>query len=202
MISIKTFAVGYLQTNCYVVTSDEHKEAAIIDPGGGYAQIKAYLSAQGKTATAVLLTHGHFDHMLDAKKLQQDGAKVYIHQDDAELLQSGGMAKQMGIRIMPFSADKFVADGDEIKVCNTVFSVMHTPGHSKGSCCFLLEDNIFSGDTLFSESYGRTDFAGGSMAQLSASLKRLFDLDGDYKVFPGHMEKTTLSHERQYNPIF
>lgn len=201
MIKIKRFAVGYLQTNCYVVTCEEQQEAAVIDPGGGYAEIKDYLSAQGKAVPTVLLTHGHFDHILDAKKFQQNGAKVFIHEKDAGLLQSGGLARQMGVRMTPFSADGFFSDGSEIKVGEMTFKIMHTPGHSRGSCCFVLEDNIFSGDTLFEESYGRTDFQGGSMRDMEASLAKLFSMEGDYRIYPGHMGETTLSRERQYNPI-
>ncbi len=201
MTKIKRFAVGYLQTNCYVITSAGQKEAAIIDPGGGYADIRAYLAGEGKTPSAILLTHGHFDHILDARKFQLDGAKVFIHPDDADLLQSGGLARQMGVRMTPISADEFFSDGEQIKVGEMTFTILHTPGHSRGSCCLIFEDNIFSGDTLFEESYGRTDFQGGSMQQLQASLSSLFALECDYKVLPGHMGDTTLSHERQYNPI-
>ncbi|MDD4316029.1 MAG: MBL fold metallo-hydrolase [Clostridia bacterium] len=202
MITIKSFAVGYLQTNCYIVTLDGQPEAAIIDPGGGYALGREYLELNGKIPSAVLLTHGHFDHILDAAKYQSDGARVYVHELDSHALDKGGsLAREMGIRMQPLTPDEVFFDGDEICVGAMKFKALHTPGHTRGSCCFIIENYIFSGDTLFAESYGRTDFAGGSMADMIKSLSRLFALEGNYKVFPGHMEDTMLSHEREYNPI-
>lgn len=201
-MKIKKFEVGYLQTNCYVVTADNQKDAVIIDAGGGYEKINEYLAQNNKRAAAVLLTHGHFDHILATKKLQEGGAEVYIHLLDRGMLTNGeSLASEMGIEIESFCANHLFLDGDTIKIGELSFKVIHTPGHTKGSSCFIIEDNIFSGDTLFLGSYGRTDFAGGSMSSMQKSLKKLFDLTGDYKVFPGHMDNTTLDYERKYNPI-
>lgn len=201
-MKIMTIQVGYLQTNCYIITDENQSEAVIIDPGGGYERITKYLKDSNKSPYAVLLTHGHFDHYLAAKKFQELGAKVYIHKLDEELLtKRQGLASSFGMTITSLNADCIFEDNDIIKIGNLEFKVMHTPGHSKGSSCFIIEDSIFSGDTLFLQSYGRTDFLDGSFPEIKKSLLKLFALEGDYKVYPGHMEETTLSYERIHNPI-
>ncbi len=201
-MTIKVFIVGYIQTNCYVVFSQQQKEAAIIDPGGGYNRISAFLKSVDKIPAAVLLTHGHFDHTLAAAKFQKDGAKIYIHSADNEMAGAKqGLASKFGLCVPKLVPDILFEDQEIIKVGDIEFKVIHTPGHSKGSSCFVCQDCIFGGDTLFFESYGRTDFYGGSMTEMAKSLKKLFDLPGDYKVYPGHGESTSLSHERIHNPL-
>ncbi|MFW5779977.1 MAG: MBL fold metallo-hydrolase [Bacillota bacterium] len=201
-MKVQKLQVGYLQTNCYIVTCEEQREAAVIDPGGNYETIKAYLDQNNKVAAAVLLTHGHFDHIMAAKKLQDTGAKVYINVLDGDMLQNSGYTtRDLGIKIPPFYADKLFVDNDIIKVGKLEFKALHTPGHTKGSSCFVIEDTIFSGDTMFYQNYGRTDFRGGSQEAIERSLKKLMSLEGDYKVLPGHMEITTLDHERKHNPV-
>lgn len=201
-MTIKTFSVGYLQTNCYIITEENQSQAVIIDPGGGYDKITKYLNDNNKIASAVLLTHGHFDHCMAAKSLQEMGAKVYIHEFDEELLQKKhGLGRPFGISLPPIKADYLFKDNDQIKIGELEFKVIHTPGHSKGSSCFVIQNCIFSGDTLFFESYGRTDFEGGSFLDIKQSIDKLFMIEGDFNVYPGHMEQTTLNHEREYNPI-
>lgn len=201
-MEIKTLKVGYLGTNCYIVTDGATDEAAAIDPGGNAEKIIAYLEKEKKVCTAVLLTHGHFDHILAVKALQERGAKVYIHILDAAMLTSGeSLARNVGLDMSPIIPDVLTVEGDEIKVGENTFKVLHTAGHTKGSCCFVSGGAIFSGDTIFLEDYGRTDLRGGSMADLVASMRKLFALEGDYQVYPGHDDPTTLEHERKYNPI-
>lgn len=199
---IETFSVGYLATNCYVITNKTN-EAVIIDAGGGYDRIKKYLDGLEKKPVAVLCTHGHFDHVLDARKWQSDGAKVYIHKDDEDLL-TGKETIMPGrnLLITPVTPDKVLNDGEEIDVAGLKFTVIHTPGHSKGSVCYLLEDDvIFSGDTIFLGSYGRTDFFGGNFSELVRSVTKILALPGDRKVLTGHGESTTLQQERRFNPL-
>lgn len=203
-MQIKKFTVGYLQTNCYVITTSNSDNAVLIDVGGGYDRVKAYLEKIEKKPTIVLLTHGHFDHILDANKWQKDGAKLYIHEEDAITLSGEhSLAKEMRLKLTPTTADVILRDGDEIQLDELNFKVMHTPGHTLGGVCYVLNDEyIFSGDTIFCESYGRTDFYGGDISVLKSSIiDKIFSLEGDYIIHPGHGESTTLRDEKKYNPI-
>lgn len=205
MANIKVFEVGYLQTNCYVITSDKHQGAVIVDPGGGFDSISAYIKSIGKYPEAVLLTHGHFDHIAVLSKFVSEGAKVYIHESDEEMLNGkSSLAYQMGLTLPYVAADVLLKDKDIINFSDMTFTVIHTPGHTEGSVCYLLNDSfLFSGDTLFLESYGRTDFVNGSMEQMRNSLKqKLFTMQKDYTVYPGHGEATTLFYEKKNNPIW
>lgn len=202
MPEIKRFTVGYLATNCYVVTTDE-EEAVIVDAGGGYDKIKSYLDGLGKKAAAVLCTHGHFDHVYNAHKWQKSGAKIYIHAADVELLRN---EKQImpgrSFAVEPTEPDVVVSDGDEIKIAGTVFTVIHTPGHSKGSVCYDLDvQTVFTGDTVFYHSFGRTDFYGGSYNEIASSVRKIVLREKDALLLPGHGESTTIKEERIFNPI-
>ena len=149
---------------------------------------------------ALLLTHAHFDHAGNAKKLQDDGAKVYIGEFDApKLLNDLNLSRDFGRSFDYLTADVKLCDGQEIEVCGLKFKVVHTPGHTDGSVCYLIDNMLFTGDTLFLESVGRTDFPTGDRDALVNSVKKLFALSGDYAVYPGHEDFTTLSHERQFN---
>ena len=204
-MEIKTFDTGFLNTNCYVLTKNDSENAIIIDPGGGYNEINKYLHSLGKKAGAVLLTHGHFDHILDAKKFQNDGAVVYIgFNDEDKLYTSHNLAFDIGFKSTDFylKADKILEGGEELNIFGFEIFVLSTPGHSEGSLCFIIDKSLFSGDTLFYESYGRTDFYDGDFSKMAASLKMLFSLNyDDMKVYTGHGEITSLAHEREYNPI-
>lgn len=204
MVKIKTIQVGYLQTNCYILTSDNYEGAVIIDAGGGYEKIADYLQKEGKKPTAVLLTHGHFDHIMAVSKLSKEGAKVYIHKEDSDMLLLGDkIVADMHLKIEPITADFFVEDNQKLTFGDIELTVMHTPGHTRGGVCYILKDSaIFSGDTIFYLSYGRTDFCGGSMESLKNSIiNKIFAIEGDYAIYPGHDVPTTLSLEKKHNPI-
>lgn len=177
---------------------------AIVDPGGDCGRITAFLSSRGLSAEAVLLTHAHFDHAGAAACLQRKGAKIYVHTADVGLLQSdGNLAAVFGEPFETFQPDVTVSGGDTLTLGDTVFTVLHTPGHTAGSVCYVAEKEhvIFSGDTLFYLSAGRTDFPTGSGRQMLHSLRDvLFRLDGDYTVYPGHDRATTLHFEKEHNP--
>ncbi len=199
IITIETNGFG---ENCYIVTSDQGN-AAVIDPGGKAEEILSYLGKNGLTAKKILLTHGHFDHIAAVWELKQaTGAEIAVHELDGEMLTSPvkNLAAMFGEDYRPVAADVLLQDGDRAVLDELVFQVIHTPGHTPGSVCFLVGETLFSGDTLFAGSIGRTDFPNGSYAQISESLKRLEALEGDYTVLSGHGEQTTLDRERNCNP--
>ena len=152
---------------------------------------------------AVLLTHAHFDHIGAAAELQRGGALIVMHRDDVPLVGSfKNLAFYAGKKVEHFTPDVTVSGGETLDVAGIAVKVMHTPGHTAGGVCYIAEDCIFSGDTLFELSYGRTDFPTGSFKELKNSIvNKLFALKGDYKVFPGHGAPTTLQFEREHNPV-
>lgn len=192
---IKALTVGEIETNCYIAADEETKETAIIDPGDEPERILKYIKEQGLKVTHILLTHGHFDHVtgLDGVRKATD-AQVYIHKADINKTSKPSMGE-----IMPFKGLLTYDEGDEVKVGGMTFRVLSTPGHTPGSVVLLCGDAMFSGDTLFQGSCGRTDFPRGSWPQMMASLKRLYELDGDYRVYSGHGFATKLSTERSSN---
>lgn len=203
MIHIEKFVVGFLDTNCYVVYSDENDKAIIIDAGGGYAAVSHFLEEKNKKPIAVLCTHGHFDHIKHAKRWQDKGIPVYAHAMDKELL-NGNKAEIEGHKfpIDYITADFFVQDGEKLVFADKVFEVIHTPGHTKGGVCYLLNDRyLFSGDTIFYHSYGRTDFYSGDYEEMKTSVKKILSREGDLLIYPGHGESTTLKEERLFNPL-
>lgn len=190
---------GPLRVNTYFLVNDKN-QAVVIDGGENYKKVKQVEKEYGFKIEALLLTHAHFDHAGNAKKLQEDGAKVYISELDApKLLNEQNLSGDFGREFDYLTADYTFKDGDVINVCGFEIKVIATPGHTDGSVCFLIGNMLFTGDTLFLESVGRTDFITGNREQLVSSVKKLFDLEGDYTVYPGHEDFTTLSHERKYN---
>ncbi len=191
---IKTLVVGQLQTNCYIVTDENTLECAVIDPGAYSSVILNYLEENKLRAKAILLTHGHFDHTGAVESLSEaTGAEVYVHRLDC---QTGGHSP---MRYKVPEGIKYYSEGDVVMVGGLKFEVLETPGHSPGSVTLRCGDALFTGDTLFRESCGRTDLDGGSMEVLLKSLKRLYDLEGEYEVYPGHADASCLSRERENN---
>lgn len=200
-MEIKKLSMGSLGANCYIVS--EKGRAAVIDPGAYTPEISYYAQKNSLTIEKILLTHGHFDHVSGADGLREEtGAQIYISKPDAELLQSeekslANWDKSYGFA--PFSADRVFSDGDEIPFGDKSFKVMLTPGHTKGSACFLIDDKIFCGDLIFCGSVGRSDVYSSNTAEHMESLKRLKSLCGDYTLYCGHGEDTSLSAERKFN---
>lgn len=192
-------------TNCYILIDDNTKKAAIIDPAICSQELLNHIkSSDISEIEYILLTHGHFDHILGVAGLKEiyKNAKVAIHSLDADSLSNPkkSLAKSIvGDLQKPVDADIILNDNDKIKLDDLSIDVLHTPGHTPGSVCFLCKDAMFSGDTLFCKTVGRTDFEGGSMDDMLKSVNRLGNLKGDYNVFPGHSAKTTLDEERKHN---
>ena len=191
-MAITSLAVGSIGTNCYIVYQEATKNAVVIDPSDEASLVEARIAALGLKVRAILLTHGHFDHGGDADRIRKRcGAPVYLHPADRAL----PSWLTHGLR-----ADEELADGQVLDFDGLRFRVLHTPGHTPGSVCFLCEGSLFAGDTLFAGSCGRTDLPGGSWPDMCASLRRLAELEGEYAVYPGHGEETLLSAERRENP--
>lgn len=202
VMNIYTLNLGELGTNCYIVETAPDKCIAI-DIGGNPEVFLDFIKSKNLTLDKILLTHGHFDHTEGVKKVQEEtGASVYIHSGDATMLEGGSssLASFFGRPSQKTENYTEIHDGDIIESGDIKFTVMHTPGHTKGSVCYIADDVIFSGDTLFMGSMGRTDYPGGDIDEMRESLKKLKNLSGDYKVYPGHFDSTTLDWERDSNP--
>lgn len=200
-MKIVTLHTTMLETGTYVVINGGR--AFVVDPGADAERIIAAAEAEGAKIEWVLLTHAHFDHIGAAAALQREGARIILHRDDVKLIKSfQNLSVLAGVKVEHFIPDVTVAGGETLDVAGVSVKVIHTPGHTAGSVCYVAGDVIFSGDTLFALSYGRTDFPTGSFAQLKNSVvNKLFALEGDYKVLPGHEGPTTLDYERAHNPI-
>jgi glyoxylase-like metal-dependent hydrolase (beta-lactamase superfamily II) len=202
---IKELAVGPIQANCYIVGCEETKVAAVIDPGDDVDRILMALAESELTVSCIINTHGHFDHVGANKRLKEvTGADIMIHELDAPMLSElAATAGAMGLRADDSPpADRMLADGDTITFGSITMTVLHTPGHTLGGISLFAEGHVFVGDTLFAGSVGRTDFPGGDFATLKASVKsKLYVLDDDVVVYPGHMGSTTIGREKQSNPF-
>lgn len=193
---IKTLPVGQLETNCYVVTDENALVCAVIDPGDESNTILDYIEDNKLSCKAILITHAHFDHVSAVNAmLEATGAELYMCEKDLELTKTGASG-----RFTPPENTHFYKDGDEVKVAGLTFKVMETPGHTPGGVTLICGDALFTGDTLFRGSCGRTDLPGGDMRAELRSLKRIASLEGDYEVYPGHAESSMLSIEREHNP--
>ena len=198
MMKIRSLTVGSIGENVYLL--DDGDGVILIDPGADFTTISTALT--GKQCNHVLLTHAHYDHIGAVAQFQKQGAKVYLHRDDVKLLNGAGhLAALFGETLQSFVPDVLLNGGETLQLGTFSFRVLSTPGHTDGSVCYITDNVIFSGDTLFRLSVGRTDFPSGDAAKLRDSLKnRLFALEEDYTVYPGHDSPTTLSFERENNP--
>lgn len=197
-LNIKTLPLGDFQANCYIVT-DDNGVTAVIDPGDASEQLFAEI--KDLNVKFILLTHGHFDHISGVAAVKKlTGADVYIHSLDSDMLKDEKLSlaaefKCVQENIIP---DRIIKDGDIIDFASGVL-VLHTPGHTPGSVCFKIGNIIFTGDTLFCRTIGRTDFPGGNIGDMINSVDRLQALPGDYKIYPGHNRSTTMEAERYHN---
>ena len=192
--------------NCWLLCDEVSGAAAVIDPDVKLNVVLSVLAEQNATLTMILLTHGHFDHIGAVDALRDaTGAQLFIHEKDAPMLTdatANASAIFFAERQTYRAANRFLKGGDALRLGENTVVVRHTPGHTPGSVCFVAGDALFTGDTLFKDSIGRTDLPGGSEKQMTESLRRLRFMPGDYAVYPGHGETTTLQRERLYNAYF
>ena len=199
---IRKFVVGYMGTNCYFLEGNDKSKVVVVDPGAQCDLILEKLKESNQSVQYILLTHGHFDHLLALEELRtKTNAHVYIHEKDNEMLLDAkkSLTTYVNIETPQRPADFFIEDGQELDVGGEKMKVMHTPGHTPGSCCFICKGDLISGDTLFREGTGRYDLWGGNYYDLRSSLQKLAMLEGDYKIYPGHGNSTTLEYEKQNN---
>ena len=193
MLTLHTLPLGAYQTNCYILHQEAFSSCVVIDPGYTPEVILDFLAGKGLTLEAILLTHGHFDHVGAVRDLAAEtGCRVWLNPDD--------LSMPPQLTAGPLYYTDTYSEGDTISPAGIPFRVLSTPGHTPGSVCLIAEDFLFSGDTLFAGSCGRTDLPGGSKRAIRNSLRRLAELPQDYSVHPGHGESTTLAWEKQYNP--
>lgn len=192
-MKVNLLTLGAYQTNCYVFHADDSSKCCVVDPGYEPDFILESLENLGLSLEAILLTHGHFDHVGAVRQLAADtGCEVYICGED--------LALPTQLTAGPLYYTKTYADGDTLQLAGLEITVIHTPGHTPGSVCLLCETTLFSGDTLFAGSCGRTDLPGGDWATIQASLKKLAGYEANLWVLPGHGEATTLRDEKKHNP--
>ncbi len=204
MALIERVVVGPLQTNAYFICAEASDSFALIDPAGEADVILAKAAAFAKSIEALLVTHAHVDHIQAAAQLRREtGAKLYVHADDVALVEEPHpyLASMVG-GVEKCPVDVVLSDGDELDIAGLSLRVMHTPGHSPGGVCYITDDICFSGDTLFADSVGRTDFPGCDQRKLLLSLARMLrELPDETRVYPGHGLSTTIGHERASNPF-
>lgn len=193
MLKVHTLPLGDYQTNCYIIFEASSNTCCVIDPGYDADIVLDKVDSLGLRVEAILLTHGHFDHVGGVKEIASEtGCRVYICPEDLSMppMMTAG----------PLYYTHTYADGDQLNLAGLQIAVLHTPGHTPGSVCLLVDTSLFSGDTLFAGSCGRTDLPGGDWATILKSLRRLRELEGNFWVYPGHGGASTLRDEKKYNP--
>ena len=204
-MSVKRFEIGPLSTNCYLFTDEQTGESVIVDPA--FCSEKLLAEVKGANIKYILLTHAHADHIMAVHTIKTiTGAKIVAHINETERLSSAkaNLHSAIGCYLedyVPETIDIAVNDGDVLEFGKKAITVIHTPGHTDGSLCFVCDDVIFCGDTIFQGSYGRTDFPTGNLSALIDSYYKICSLEGDYLVLPGHQNPTTLNDERNFNPL-
>lgn len=202
-MKIQKFIVGSMGTNCYFLIGNNSDECAVVDPGAEAGRIIQKLEEKKLKCTHILLTHAHFDHIMALETVREaTGAPVFVHEADSEFLTDNDlncMSVFSSEKIKMNPAENLLKDGDVLEIAGERVRVMHTPGHTPGSVCFLCGSDIVSGDTLFRGSIGRYDLPGGDFMTLLSSLKAISELDGDRRIYPGHGPSTTLTREREAN---
>lgn len=204
-MEITILTVGPVQTNCYIVNKEGGTSCVVIDPGEEADKIASYVSKKGWKNEGILLTHGHFDHITGVSGLiSKIGGKVYAYEGERDLMadsrQNGSVMMGYELALEP---EYLLRDGEVLHIADMDFKVIHTPGHTKGSCCFYQEEEkiLFSGDTIFMESVGRTDFPTGNARELIDSVRnKVLTLPADVKIYPGHGPETSVSYEMANNP--
>ena len=205
-MKINQLVVGVCQTNCYIINNKDTNEAMIVDPGDQAEDISMRCRMLGVVPKAILLTHGHFDHMMAAGKLKEEfHIPIYAAEKEVPLLADArANLSAMWARPVCIKPDCLVKEGDELDICGFSITVIETPGHTIGGVCFYIpeEEVLLSGDTLFCGSFGRTDFPTGSMSVLARAIReKLFQLPDVTQVYPGHESSTTIGYEKRYNPL-
>lgn len=202
---IKQFTAGLIENNMYLVVDEKTREAVLIDAPQDIPEVKKSVEKLGAKVKYILITHGHFDHIMGLTSLKKTfNAPAVICKDDVVISDNvNEFTRLFGVPdITPPTYDKFVKDGDILEVGEMKVKVIQTAGHTEGGVCYLIDDSLFSGDTLFKQSVGRTDLFGGSFEKIRHSVKDiLFKLDENTKVFPGHGPMTTIAYEKKYNEI-
>lgn len=201
----EAMTVGSYYSNCYIVGSESSKEAAIIDPGAEFNKIDNKINELGVKPKIIILTHAHGDHIGAVKELvEKYETKVYIHEEDAQALinSTTNFSKVLFGKDISINPDVLLKDGDEIQLGDLKFEIIHTPGHTRGGICIKVGNIMMTGDTLFNNSIGRTDFPGGSFEEIINSIQeKIFKYDEDIIIYPGHNSPSTIKSEKLNNPF-
>lgn len=203
-MKIEKFVTGIISTNCYLVINEDTKQAVVIDPAACPSYLMSHIKSEGLKIEAILLTHGHFDHIMGIDGfLSEFDVPVYVHEEDADAMEDPVLNQSSTYTSgYTFGKARYLRDRQTLELAGYTFQVIHTPGHTKGGCCYYVasEGVLFSGDTLFQNSVGRTDFVNSSTSDLVHSVReKLFLLPDDTMVYPGHMGETKIGHEKKYN---